>query len=162
MSRPFSPLTSQLVGGTLIAVLLLSLGYAWHVRSSLRGTADGSARILKLGHGLPTDHPVHMAMSRMAERVHELSDGKLEIQIYPSGMIGSEAECLKQVQNNQIDLSKTSTAVLESSVPEIVAFSVPYLFRDGEHFWKVMNGPIGRKVGAASTPPANPSARPTM
>lgn len=55
--------------GTLIAVLLLSLGYAWHVRSSLRGTADGSARILKLGHGLPTDHPVHMAMSRMAERV---------------------------------------------------------------------------------------------
>ena len=147
MSRPFSPLTSQLVGGTLIAVLLLSLGYAWHVRSSLRGTADGSARILKLGHGLPTDHPVHMAMSRMAERVHELSGGKLEIQIYPSGMIGSEAECLKQVQNNQIDLSKTSTAVLESSVPEIVAFSVPYLFRDGEHFWKVMNGPIGRKVG---------------
>ena len=147
MSRPFSPLTSQLVGGTLIAVLLLSLGYAWHVRSSLRGTADGSVRILKLGHGLPTDHPVHMAMSRMAERVHELSGGKLEIQIYPSGMIGSEAECLKQVQNNQIDLSKTSTAVLESSVPEIVAFSVPYLFRDGEHFWKVMNGLIGRKVG---------------
>ncbi|MBS1368793.1 MAG: TRAP transporter substrate-binding protein [Lentisphaeria bacterium] len=110
-----------------------------------RGSGDG-ARILKLGHGLPTDHPVHEAMMRMAERIEQLSGGKLLIQVYPSGMIGSEAECLKQVQNGQIDLSKTSTAVLESSVPEIVAIGLPYVFRDEEHFWKVLNGPIGKEL----------------
>ena len=141
----FSEWTSRLLGGGLIAVLVLSLGYAWCVRSAQRGAGDGT-RILKLGHGLPTDHPVHEAMVMMAERVKKLSGGKLEIQIYPSGMIGSEAECLKQVQNGQLDISKTSTAVLESSVPEITVLGLPYVFRDSDHFWKVLNGPIGRDL----------------
>ena len=103
-------------------------------------------RVLRLGHGLPVEHPVHKAMEFMARRVKELSDGKLEIAIYPAGMIGSEAECLKQTQNGQLDLSKTSTAVLESSVPEMTAFSMPYLFRDKDHFWKVLDGPLGQKI----------------
>lgn len=148
ISRSFSPFASRLIGGTLIVLLLLSLGFAWYVRSDQLGRAGKGVRILKLGHGLPTDHPVHAAMKKMAERTEELSGGKLKIQIYPSGMIGSEAECLKQVQNGQIDISKTSTAVLESSVPEIVALSVPYVFRDGRHFWKVLDGKAGKKLGA--------------
>ncbi len=145
MSKLFSERTSGLLGGGLIAVLVLALGYAWWVRAAQRG-GDGGARILKLGHGLPTDHPVHEAMVMMAERVGELSDGRLQIQLYPAGMIGSEAECLKQVQNGQLDLSKTSTAVLESSVPEITAIGLPYVFRDSDHFWKVLNGPVGREL----------------
>ncbi len=146
MSKSFTPLWSRLIGGGLIALMVLSLGYAWHVRSVQRGK-DGGARILKLGHGLSTDHPVHAAMVRLAARTADLSGNKLLVQIYPSGMIGSEAECLKQVQNGQIDISKTSTAVLESSVPEIAALSMPYIFRDNDHFWKVLNGPIGRRLG---------------
>lgn len=145
MVKMFSERASRTIGGVLIALLLVSLGFAYHVRMQQRGSGDG-ARILKLGHGLPTDHPVHEAMMRMAERIEQLSGGKLLIQVYPSGMIGSEAECLKQVQNGQIDLSKTSTAVLESSVPEIVAIGLPYVFRDEEHFWKVLNGPIGKEL----------------
>lgn len=86
-------------------------------------------------------------MTKFAERLKERSGGKLQVRIYPSGMIGSEAECLKQVQNNQIDISKTSTAVLESSVPELIALSIPYVFRDSDHFWKVLDGPLGEQIG---------------
>ena len=141
----FSERTSRIIGGVLLALLLVSLGFAYHVCARQQGN-DGGTRILKLGHGLPTDHPVHEAMMHMAERLAELSGGKLQIQVYPSGMIGSEAECLKQAQNGQIDLAKTSTAVLESSVPEITAIGLPYVFRDEEHFWKVLNGPIGKEL----------------
>ena len=147
MTKPFSSVTSRILGGVLILLLLVSLGLAWYVRTFPGGKSEKGVRILKLGHGLPTDHPVHIAMTKMAERTAKLSKGKLRIQIYPSGMIGSEAECLKQVQNGQIDLSKTSSAVLESSVPEFVALGVPYVFRDGKHFWTVLNGPIGRRLG---------------
>ncbi len=143
MEKRFSTRVSRLVFGGLVLLLAVAAGYAWHVRSTLSG--DGG-RVLKLGHGLPTDHPVHAAMSRMADRLDELSHGKLTMRIYPSGMVGSEAECLKQVQNGQLDLSKTSTAVLESSVPEFAALSFPYVFRDNDHCWKVLNGPIGRKL----------------
>lgn len=147
MSKTFSPGLSSAFFAVLVAILIGSLGYAWVVRRSLSGTAGDRPRVLKLGHGLPTEHPVHAAMQYMADRVRELSGGSLEIGIYPSGMIGSEAECLKQVQNGQIDLAKTSSAVLESSVPEMVALGMPYLFRDDDHYWKVLLGPIGRELG---------------
>lgn len=143
--RTFANGTSNLVAGILIAAVLGTLVWAGFVRyGESRGASR--ARILKLGHGLPTEHPVHSAMQFMAERVRELSHGKLEIAIYPSGMVGSEAECLKQVQNGQLDLAKTSTAVLESSVPEMTALSIPYVFRDGDHFYRTLNGPVGREL----------------
>lgn len=146
MSRQFSPGVSNFIAGILIGVLISAFGFAWVVRSGQSESGGVRPRVLRLGHGLPVEHPVHKAMAFMADRVKELSGGKLEIAIYPAGMIGSEAECLKQTQNGQLDLSKTSTAVLESSVPEMTAFSMPYLFRDKNHFWKVLDGPIGRKI----------------
>ena len=147
MARGFSVGASNFIAGMLVGFFAALLILAWVVRGS-QGGSDGAvrARVLKLGHGLPTEHPVHEAMQFMADRVRELSGGTLEIGIYPSGMIGSEAECLKQTQNGQLDMSKTSTAVLESSVPEMVAFGMPYVFRDNDHFWKVLNGPIGKRI----------------
>lgn len=147
MKHTFSPFLSMVIGIVLLAVLAAAIGLAVHTRAAQSGENAGQTRYLKLGHGLPTDHPVHLAMQRFAERLKELSGGKLQIRIYPSGMIGSEAECLKQVQNNQIDISKTSTAVLESSVPELTALSLPYVFRDSAHFWKVLDGPLGKQIG---------------
>lgn len=145
MGRIFSKGISNFIAGLLIGILAASAAFA--VLKHLKSTSSKpGAAVLKLGHGLPTDHPVHKAMEYMAGRVKELSNGDMEIMIYPSGMIGSEAECLKQVQNGQLDMSKTSTAVLESSVPEMAALSVPYVFRDSDHFWKTLEGKIGREL----------------
>jgi tripartite ATP-independent transporter DctP family solute receptor len=43
-------------------------------------------------------------------------------------------------------MTKTSSAPMEGFVPQMRVFGVPYLFRDAEHFWNVMNGPIGKKL----------------
>ena len=147
MKKTFSPQASAITAIVLLLLLALGIGLAIHARSAQTGRETGQTRYLKLGHGLPTDHPVHQAMTKFAERLKERSGGKLQVRIYPSGMIGSEAECLKQVQNNQIDISKTSTAVLESSVPELIALGLPYVFRNSRHFWKVLDGPIGKELG---------------
>ncbi len=147
MNKKWSPGVSGLVGGVLAALLIAAFGYAFYVRSAQMGKVEGKTRVLKLGHGLSTDHPVHEAMVRMSVRVAELSGGNLQIQVYPSGMVGSEGECLKQVQNGQLDISKCSVALLESSIPELTALSMPYVFRNGEHCWKVLDGPIGKRIG---------------
>jgi tripartite ATP-independent transporter DctP family solute receptor len=68
------------------------------------------------------------------------------LQIYPSGMIGSEDECFKQAQNAQIEFAKCSAAVLDGSVPEFQVVGAPFLFRDSDHFWAVMNGEIGKSL----------------
>lgn len=102
--------------------------------------------ILKLGHGLDISHPVHKAMVFMAERVREKSAGRMQVQIFPSEQLGNEKECIEALQLGYLAMTKTSSAPMESFVPQMQVFGIPYLFRDSEHLWKVLNGPIGKKL----------------
>lgn len=102
--------------------------------------------VLKIGHSLDVDHPVHKAMLFMAEKLKEKSAGKVVLQIYPGEQLGSERDMIEQVQMGLLDMAKVSTSPLESFVPVLSVFSVPYLFRDSDHLWKVLDGPIGEKL----------------
>lgn len=101
---------------------------------------------LKMAHGLDTNHPVHKAMAHMAERVSELSGGTLRIDLYPSAQLGDERELMELLQIGSIALTKVSTSPLESFVPQYKVFSIPYVFRDHEHFWRVLDGELGREL----------------
>jgi tripartite ATP-independent transporter DctP family solute receptor len=109
-------------------------------------------RVLKLAHSLSTEHPVHQAIEFMAQRVDELSAGSLRIDIYPGEQLGSEREAIELVQLGILAMIKTSTGPMEGFVPAIKVYGLPYLFRDSEHMWKVLKGPIGRKLLEAGTP----------
>jgi tripartite ATP-independent transporter DctP family solute receptor len=104
---------------------------------------------LKFAHGLDQAHPVHLGIMRFAERVGQLSGGALTVQVFPNGQLGSEPECVEQVQRGALALVKTSAAAMEGFVPDMAVFSVPYLFRDDAHFWRVADSPLGRELLAA-------------
>lgn len=102
--------------------------------------------VLKLGHSLDVTHPVHKAMVFMAEKVAEKSNGKMKVEIFPNEQLGTEKECIEALQLGYMAITKTSTAVMEGFVPKMKIFGIPYLFRDSQHFWKVLNGPIGKEL----------------
>jgi tripartite ATP-independent transporter DctP family solute receptor len=144
---------SFFVSGLLLGALLSTVGFGLFLRSQkaadqnavLSGGGDGPRKqmVLKLGHALDTGHPVHLALENMASRLGELSGGTMSVDIYPSAVLGSEVQLLEQVQNGSLDMTKVSAAVMENFVPEMAVFGLPYLFRDGEHYWRVLDGPIG-------------------
>lgn len=103
-------------------------------------------RILKLAHGLDTNHPVHKGMLYMAERLKEISQGQMEIQIYPSGQLGPERTCVELLQIGSLDITKVSAAVMEGFAPNYRVLGLPYIFRDQEHAHKVLNGEIGKEL----------------
>jgi tripartite ATP-independent transporter DctP family solute receptor len=105
--------------------------------------------VLKLAHGLNTEHPVHKGMVFMAEKVAEKSGGKMRIDIYPSEQLGTEKECLEALQFGALAMTKTSSSPMEAFVDEMKVLGLPYLFRDKEHYWKVLSGPIGKEILAA-------------
>ncbi len=129
----------------MLGLLVATFGFAMMVRQGTSAASDGKT-ILKLGHGLDQNHPVHEAIVFLAERVKEKSGGTVEIQIYPNGQLGSETESLEQLQRGALAMAKTSTAPLESFVPEMAIFGVPYVFRDEDHFWQVLHGEIGHEL----------------
>ncbi|MFC1660960.1 TRAP transporter substrate-binding protein [Gemmatimonadota bacterium] len=103
-------------------------------------------RVLKLGHGLDVSHPVHVAMVHMARRITDLSGGRMRVDIHPSGQLGEERELIEMLQIGSIAMTKVSASPLESFVPEMTVFSIPYVFRDAEHLWRVLDGEIGRSL----------------
>lgn len=102
--------------------------------------------VLKIGHSLDVEHPVHKAMIFMGEKLKEKSAGKAILQVYPGEQLGSEREMIEQVQMGSLDMTKVSTSPLESFVPAMSIFGVPYLFRDSEQLWNVLEGPVGEKL----------------
>lgn len=101
---------------------------------------------LKLAHGLPTDHPVHLAMAFMADRTAELSGGKLTVEVYPAGQLGSEQQCVELVQIGSLAITKVSAAAMESFADAYKVFGLPYIFRSKEHTFAVLDGEIGQEL----------------
>ncbi len=138
---------SYFMAGLLVGVGLATAGFVLFERTRDRSAGQERQRIvLKLGHGLDPGHPVHEAMQFMADRIAEKSAGGVVMEIFPNGQLGSETECIEQLQRGALAMTKSSTAPLESFVPELSVFGVPYLFRDNGHLWRVLEGPIGRRL----------------
>ncbi|PQJ72623.1 TRAP transporter substrate-binding protein [Polaribacter butkevichii] len=107
---------------------------------------EKTTKVLKLAHGLDTQHPVHKAMVILGEKLKEKSGGKLIVNIYPSSQLGGERECLELLQIGSLDITKVSAAVLENFIPEYKVFSVPYMFRNKAHTFSVFDSEIGERL----------------
>jgi tripartite ATP-independent transporter DctP family solute receptor len=103
-------------------------------------------KILKLAHGLDINHPVHKGMVYMKDILRKKSAGKLTIEIYPSGQLGAERQCLELLQIGSLDMTKVSSAVLEGFAPNYRVLGLPYIFRDKNHIHNVLDGEIGNEL----------------
>ncbi len=109
-------------------------------------------KVLKLAHGLDPSHPVHQAMVYMADRCKEISNGELTIDIYPSGQLGSEQQCVELLQIGSLAITKVSAAVMESFTEDFKVLGLPYIFRSKEHSFKVLDGEIGDELLMSTVP----------
>ncbi|AVR47423.1 TRAP transporter substrate-binding protein DctP [Christiangramia fulva] len=107
---------------------------------------DSKVKVIKLGHGLDVTHPVHKAMEFMAKRLKEKSHGTLQIDIYPNQQLGSERETLELLQIGSLGMTKVSTGVLENFAPRLKVFGLPFLFRDRQHRFNVLESDIGESL----------------
>jgi tripartite ATP-independent transporter DctP family solute receptor len=114
--------------------------------SLLSCSKTNDTRTIRLGHGLDVSHSVHKAMVKMGEDLENISDGKMRIMIYPSQQLGTERECLELLQIGSLDMTKVSVGVLENFAPDLRVLGLPFLFRDREHSFRVLDGPLGQRL----------------
>ena len=112
---------------------------------------DSNKKVLYFAHSLPTSHPVHKGIVAMKDALEKKSDGKLEIKIFPDGQLGTEREVLELLQIGSIAMTKVSAASMSNFAPEYQVTSIPYLFRDSEHLFSVLEGEIGRELLESSS-----------
>ncbi|WP_418603582.1 TRAP transporter substrate-binding protein [Hwangdonia sp.] len=104
------------------------------------------AKTIKLAHGLDISHPVHRAMMYMADELEKNSKGQLKLELYPNQQLGSERQCLELLQIGSLGMTKVSAAVMENFSPNMQVFGLPFLFRNREHRFNVLDGAIGKEL----------------
>jgi tripartite ATP-independent transporter DctP family solute receptor len=111
---------------------------------------ENRAKIIRLGHGLDTGHPVHKGMEFLAKRLAEKSGNTVKIQIYPSEQLGTERQCVELLQIGSLGMTKVSAGVLENFAPGMRVFGVPFLFDDRAHGHRVLDAQVGKDLLAES------------
>ena len=105
-----------------------------------------TTKVLKVGHGLSENHPVHQALLFMNDDLKKRSNNTLSLKIYPAAQLGGEREALELAQLGGLDIVKVSAATMENFVPEFRVFNLPYLFEDKEHRLKVFENEVGEEL----------------
>lgn len=109
-------------------------------------TDKGEKIVLKFGSVSASENPGVKALKDVFEpRVEELTNGKVDVQIFADGQLGSERDMLEQLQFGTLQMAYISP-VLGSIEPKINILDLPFLFKDYEHVDKVLDGPIGKKI----------------
>ncbi|RBQ29142.1 DctP family TRAP transporter solute-binding subunit [Aliarcobacter vitoriensis] len=123
----------KVVLGTIAAAMLATSSFA----------AD---YVMKISHVVSDNTPKGMAANFLEKRIEELTGGKIDVQVFPNSQLYGDADEMKALAMNNVQLIMPSLSKFPSIVPQIQLFDLPFLFRDKEHLYKVMDGEVGAKL----------------
>lgn len=91
------------------------------------------------------DYPTTLGAYRFAQLVKERTGGRIEILVKANGELGDEQAVVEQLQYGGIDFVRASLSSLSEFVPKMNVLQMPYLYKNSEHMWKVLDGEIGEE-----------------
>lgn len=105
-----------------------------------------SAEELKFAHTMSPADSMNKAVLKFAEFVKERTGGALTVTVYPAGQLGKDPQILQGVRLGSIDIVMTGIPWHTSFAPWLGVLNLPYIFRDYEHAYRVLDGEIGQEL----------------
>ena len=97
----------------------------------------------RLGYGGATTNPRHLAAVEFAKYVEEQSQGMVKIELFPSDMLGTDAEMVEMASMGSLDMTINAVGIIAKYEPKIAVFELPFLFSSYEKVDAVLDGEIG-------------------
>lgn len=89
------------------------------------------------------DYPTTQGAYHFAKLVEEKTGGRIRILVQADGVLGDEKSVAEQLQFGGVDFMRMSLSPLAEFVPKLNVLQLPYLYRDADHMWAVLQGEIG-------------------
>jgi tripartite ATP-independent transporter DctP family solute receptor len=112
----------------------------------LTGAPAASARDFRAADNQVEDYPTVQALIEMDRLINERTSGRHRIRVFHSSQLGEEIDTIALTRAGAIDLNRINIAPIGSFIPEANVLALPFLFRSMEHYYKVVDGPIGADV----------------
>jgi tripartite ATP-independent transporter DctP family solute receptor len=122
----------------------LSISFLTLFFISLTGAAF--ALEIKFAHVVNEKDAFHVAAEKFKELVEKNSKGEITVALFPNAKLGDERTLLERMKMGIVDSGIITTGPIINFVPSYGAIDLPFLFRDPEHAYKVLDGTIGQKL----------------
>jgi len=131
---------------TVLCTAVLTLTMAW----GLPQTAASAKTVMKIGHSMSADTFRQKSLVVFKEIVEKETEGRVEVQLYPFGQLGTEMETLEAVKLGSVEGFRSGG--FEEAAPLLEIYSMPFLFSDMEGIHKITRGPLGEEIAKSVEP----------
>lgn len=90
----------------------------------------GKKIIIKMATLAPEGTEWHGMLVEMGQKWKEVTDGTVELRIYPGGVVGDERDMIRKIRIGQIHAAAVTTEGLSELNPDIYSMIIPLLFDD--------------------------------
>jgi len=117
----------------MLSLIILGLIFSATVLSA-------DAKVIRVGHIRAVEHPTHQAALKFKEAVEDLSNGKIEVRVFPNSQLGDPKEMFVQMQTGDLEMVyggiNTFAWIKGGEAFEITA--IPFIYRSYEHMRKAL------------------------
>lgn len=113
---------------------------------ALTATSSWAQQVLRLSHNAAPGNPKAEASLKFAQLVAEKTNGRIRIEVGGNAQFGDDVESLTNMRLGTLAFSTNSQGTTSGVVPQFSVIGLPFLFRDLNHAYKVVDGPVGDKL----------------
>jgi TRAP-type transport system periplasmic protein len=107
---------------------------------------DIKERTIKFGLNGPEGHPAVAGMKKFADLVAAKSGGKIKVNLFLAGALGSDQSVVSAMKGGTIEMSVMNSGILASEAKELAIFDFPFLFANEKESDAIVDGPVGQKM----------------
>ena len=112
------------------------------------GVASAQERTFKFTLNGPEGHPAVAGMKKFADSVAAKSGGKMKVNLFYNGTLGSDQAVVSAIKGGTIEMSVMNSGILASEAKELAIFDFPFLFANEKESDAIVDGPVGKKMHA--------------
>lgn len=144
----------QKITSLLLAIIVLSLfitgcsNGSTTTQSSAGSSSTSNEEVIEIsyGHGFAPDTPHHQSAVKFKEEVEAATDGRVKVNLFPSGQLGSAREMFEGLQMGTQEIALVPTARISGFAPELQLFDLPFIFPNREIGYELMDGELGEQL----------------
>lgn len=133
----------------LLALLILAFVFSSAFAAGEKeSSAVGAAKkvVINYGHGFNPGSPQAKSVDEFKARVEKESNGRITVNVFPSGQLGSAQEMFESMQMGTQEMALLPTARISGFNANLQVFDLPFLFPNKSKAYEIFDGPIGEKV----------------
>ena len=132
---------------SVILAVVLIVSTAMVFTSCGSGNSDETVKFV-IGTAAAESTNTGKALAELEKNIEEATDGRIDVQVQYSGVIGDETDMIEQVQMGTIQMTLPSSSLFTAYGDEFAIWDVPFLFNSYDAIKAAYNGELGEEYAS--------------